>query len=267
MPGQCARAALRRFSFTMGIVLLLAGCGGEGKAKVVYQPSDRNAPAQPQRWDFDADQPGSRPQGMAVFSGEWAVRAEAGAPSGAQALCQTATAEFPALTLGDAVYTDVALTARFKPISGRTDQAAGLIARVQDRDNYYILRANALENNVNLYTYAGGKRAVLKEGQVAVPAGQWQELRLEVTGNRLRGFLNGRPVVETTDDTFRAGRVGLWTKADSVTCFDEVTVSPSTAGQTAPPASQVVTVRMVSEGDGRKFEPADLTIRRGTTVI
>ncbi len=228
MVGERAGALLRRFGPALGIVLALAGCGGGGKAKVVYQPGDRNAPAQPQRWDFDADQPGGRPQGMTVFSGEWAVRAEAGAPSGAHALCQTATAQFPALTLGDAIYTDVALTARFKPISGRTDQAAGLIARVQDRDNYYILRANALENNVNLYKYAGGKRDVLKEGQVAVPAGQWQELRLEVTGNRLRGVLNGRPVVEATDDTFTAGRVGLWTKADSVTCFDDVTVGPAT---------------------------------------
>ncbi len=203
------------------VAVVLTGCGGH-KATVTYRPADARPPTQPQRWTFDADTVGGLPPGMTVFSGSWAVRAEAGAPSPPNALCQTGTAEFPALSLSDVVYADVILTARVKPISGKTDQAAGLIARVQDRDNYYILRANALEGNVNLYKYAGGKRTALKEGTAPVPTGQWQELRLEVVGNRLRGFLGDQPVVETTDDTYKAGKVGLWTKADSVTCFDDV---------------------------------------------
>lgn len=213
--------------------LLLAGCGG--RAGTVTSTAGASAPvgaratapsttgaAGVARWSFDADPPGVPPAGAAVFDGAWAVRAEAGAPSAPNALCQTGMATFPALALGDAAYADVVLTARVKPIAGKEDQAAGLLARVRDRDNNYILRANALENNVNLYKYVGGKRAVIKEGQATVPSGQWQELRLEVTGNWLRGFLNGHVVVEATDDTFTAGKVGLWTKADSQTCFDDV---------------------------------------------
>jgi hypothetical protein len=204
------------------LALVIGGCSSSGKAGITYQPADARPPMQPQRWTFDTDPAGGLPQGAAALSGTWAVRAEAEAPSPPNALCQTGTAEFPTLVLGDAVYTDVTLTARFEPISGKTDQAAGLIARVQDEDNYYILRANALEGNVNLYKYAGGKRSTLKEGTAGVSSGRWQELRLEVAGNRLRGYLNRRLVVEATDDNYRAGKVGLWTKADSTTCFDDV---------------------------------------------
>lgn len=175
-------------------------------------------------WSFDMDAIGGVPAGAEVFSGEWAVRAEADAPSPPNVLCQSGTAQFPALALGDAVYTDLAMSARFKPISGREDQAAGLIFRIQDRDNYYILRANALENNVNFYKYAGGRRSALKESSVRVATGVWQELRVDARGGRLRGYLNGELVVEATDATYAAGKVGLWTKADSVTCFDDVSV-------------------------------------------
>jgi len=128
------------------------------------------------------------------------------------------------MSLGEAVYDNLVMSTRFKPISGRTDQAAGLIFRVQDKDNYYILRANALENNVNLYKYAGGRRSLIKERAASVPGNQWQELRVEVVGNHLSGYLDGQLVVEATDDTYPAGQVGLWTKADSVTCFDDVEV-------------------------------------------
>jgi hypothetical protein len=116
----------------------------------------------------------------------------------------------------------VTVTARFKPVSGNSDRAAGIIFRIQDKDNYYILRANALEDNVNIYKYVGGWRRVVQEGSAKVPSGTWQELRVEVKGNHIRGFLNGKLVVEATDDTFKAGKIGLWTKADSVTCFDNI---------------------------------------------
>jgi hypothetical protein len=142
-------------------------------------------------------------------------------------LCQTGTAQFPAIVLSEAVCADVVVSVRFKPISGRIDQAAGIIFRVQDKDNYYILRANALEGNVNFYKYAGGKRRRITQAQAKVLAGAWQELRVEMTDNRMRGFLNSQLVAEATDDSYPAGRIGLWTKADSVTCFDDVY---STAG-------------------------------------
>jgi hypothetical protein len=188
---------------------------------VKYQPQDQHA-APPLHLTSDTDPGGGLPAGAEVFSGTWAIRPEEGAPGPPNALCQTGTAEYPALSLGVPIYTDVVLAVRFKPISGRTDQAAGLIFRVQDQDNYYILRANALEGNVNFYKYAGGQRSSIKEGSGKVESGRWQALRAEVAGNCLRGLLNNQLVVEAIDDTYKAGQVGLWTKADSVTCFDDL---------------------------------------------
>jgi len=124
--------------------------------------------------------------------------------------------------LTDVVFTNLAFSTRFKAIAGREDRAAGLIFRAQDKDNYYIVRANALEDNVNIFIYAGGVRRQLKEGSARVPSGQWQTLRVEAVGPRIRGFLNDRLVVETTDSTYKSGKIGLWTKADSVTCFSVV---------------------------------------------
>lgn len=197
-----------------------------GQPVVKYQAGDQNVPAgQTREWTFDSGRVGGLPAGAEVFSGTWAIRAEADSPSQPNALCQTGTAAYPALCLGDSVYGDFVASIQFKPVSGRQDQAAGIIFRVQDRDNYYILRANALEENVNFYIYASGRRSRLKASSAKVASGRWQELRVEVTGNRFRGFLNGELVAETTDDAYRAGRVGLWTKADSVTCFDNVQVA------------------------------------------
>jgi hypothetical protein len=205
-------------------VLVATGCGGTPAVK--FQPGDQNVkPGETQEWSFDGDPVGGLPPGAEVFSGAWAVREESDAPSPKNVLCQTATADFPALCLSDKVYTDLTVSARFKPVSGRTDQAAGILFRIQDRDNYYILRANALEDNVNFYKYAGGRRSSIKEASVKVPSGRWHELRVEVAGNRFRGFLNGQEVVEASDDSYKAGKVGLWTKADSTTCFDDVRVT------------------------------------------
>jgi hypothetical protein len=114
------------------------------------------------------------------------------------------------------------VSTRFKPISGSIDRAAGIIFRVQDENNYYILRANALENNVDIRKYVDGIRITLKITSIEVLTGQWQELRVEVVGSQIQGFLNNELVVETSDDTFQSGKIGLWTKADSVTCFDDV---------------------------------------------
>ncbi len=205
--------------------LVLVSCQGE---QVTVK--DSAGPQGPTRqWTFDEEGGGRLPKGAYVLSGTWTVRAEAGAPSSPNAFCQTGRAEFPAVILGDDLYTNLVFSAWFKPISGREDQAAGLIFRIQDRENYYILRANALEGNVNLYKYAGGQRRLIKEGLASVRSGQWQELKLEAQANRLRGYLNNQLVVQAEDDTFQAGRVGLWTKADSVTCFDNVAVQPGAA--------------------------------------
>ena len=203
---------------------LSAGCGGTPQAR--YQAGDTNAVAgQVEEWTFDKDAAGKPPTGAEVFGGTWEVKAEPDAPSAPNVLCQSATAEFPAIRFGEKVYADLTASVRFKPVSGKDDQAAGIIFRVQDAGNYYILRANALENNVLLFRFAGGSRSSIKSGNAKVPSGRWQELKVEVEGNRFRGYLDGKLVVEATDDAYKAGGVGLWTKADSVTCFDDFRVT------------------------------------------
>jgi hypothetical protein len=186
--------------------------------------------AAPARWSFDDLASGASPTKAVVFGeplfGGWLVRAEPDAPSPPNALCQTGIAEFPSLVLGEAIYADLALATRFKPVRGRVDQAAGLIFRVQDERNYYVLRANALERNVNFYRYSGGRRSPLAEGPVDVASASWQSLRLEARGSEFRGYLDDLLVVAAADATFPAGRIGLWTKADAHTCFDDVEVRP-----------------------------------------
>ena len=205
------------------LVLLVMAAGCVSPAAVPMAAETALTPAT-RLWTFDTDPVGGLPQGAAVFSGNWSVRSEPDTLSSPNAFCQTGNAVYPALSLSDTVYTDVLVQTPFKPISGNTDRAAGIIFRIQDKNNYYIIRANALEDNVNIYKYVNGVRSLLKEETVKVLSGQWQELRVEVVGSRIRGFLNGRLVVETSEDTFKSGKVGLWTKADSVTCFDDIEV-------------------------------------------
>lgn len=223
---QVLQRRLRRVGAWPALLIVASSCFG-GQATVTYPTAPPNAG--PLSWSFEDQPAGAVPGGAEVFSGTWVVRSEADAPSKPNALCQVGNAEFPAIALTTSVYGDLTVTVRFKPISGRADQAAGIIFRVQDKDNYYILRANALEGNVNLYTYAGGRRSGIKDGSAKVASGQWQELRIQASGERLRGFLNGQLVVDANDGTYKAGRVGLLTKADSVTCFDDVVVTPGAA--------------------------------------
>jgi hypothetical protein len=207
------------------VIALLLSRWSQGEPVVKFQPDDQNVTqGQVLDWTFDSDAVGGPPHGAEVFSGNWVVQAAADAPTPPNVLCQAMTAPFAALCLSDRVYTDVAVSVRFKPISGKDDQAAGIIFRVQDRDNYYIFRANALEDNVMFFRYASGIRTILKRSSRPIRTGQWQELKVEVLGDRFRGFLDGDLVAEVSDDIYRAGKVGLWTKADSVTCFDDLVV-------------------------------------------
>jgi hypothetical protein len=135
--------------------------------------------------------------------------------------------------LADVSAADVDLSVRFRPVSGRVDQAAGLVWRYRDQDNYYIVRANALEDNVVLYKVENGKRTDLPvrgEGRTygkkaEVPSGQWSSLRVVAHGRLFEVHFNGAKLYEVEDATFsQPGKVGVWTKADSVTQFDDLTV-------------------------------------------
>ena len=174
--------------------------------------------------DFSADVAGQPPAGWtcgATGRGQprWTVETDPGAPGG-KVLRQSGSATFPWCVRRDATLTDGWVEARFKPLSGREDQAGGVVWRWKDGDNYYVARANALENNVSLYYTAGGSRRTLKYVDAPVPAGQWHTLRVEFAGTRIAVSLDGKRYIDVVDDHIAgAGSVGVWTKADSVTAF------------------------------------------------
>ena len=191
--------------------------------------------------DFTQDAVGQPPVGFEFGHtagigkpGTWVIQTDGSNKVLAQADPDSTRSRFPVAVLSDVAAADVDLSVRFKPISGRVDQAAGLVWRYQNQDNYYIVRANALEDNVVLYKVQDGQRtdlAVKGEGRTygkpaEVPAGQWSTLRVVATGSRFEVFFNGGKLYEVEDATFTgAGRVGVWTKADSVTHFDDLTVT------------------------------------------
>jgi hypothetical protein len=204
--------------------LLVAGC---------FALAGRRAAAQvlPRRYDFEEAAAGGRPPGFAfTLTGggapvRWVVLEDPSSPAGPKVLAEFSkdrtSDRFPLAILEGVEARDVALSVRFRPVSGSVDQAAGLVARLRDPRNYYIARANALEDNVRLYRVVDGRRVQFAGADVRVPRDRWQTLGMRVEGDRLAVSLDGRVVFTAADRTFAdAGRVGLWTKADSVTHFD-----------------------------------------------
>jgi len=116
-------------------------------------------------------------------------------------------------------FADLALSVQCRPESGSLDQACGLMFRVVDSDNYYITRANALEDNVRLYRVVRGDRQEIASADLRVTAGEWHTLEATARGTSLSVKWDGKPLLSATDATFAKGKVGLWTKADSVTAF------------------------------------------------
>ncbi len=187
-------------------------------------------------WDFQADAVGSAPAGFSFGRtgegrpGKWVVQLDPTAPAGDHVLAQVeqdgTDYRFPVAAADAPVLRDLRAEVRCKPLSGRVDQACGLVVRYRDPDNYYLARANALEDNVNLYRVVDGRRRQIKGWSGRVPSGTWHTLTLEARGNRLQVFWEGKPIIDATDDTFKeAGKVGVWTKADSVTSFDALSVT------------------------------------------
>lgn len=155
-------------------------------------------------------------------SPKWSVEADATAPSKPNVFKQAGSGTFPWCVKPDASFADGYVEVKFKPISGKEDQAGGVVWRWKDGDNYYVARANALENNVSLYYTQNGSRRTLKYVDAPVPRNAWHTLRVEFSGKKIRVLLNGKAYIEMEDDHISgAGAVGVWTKADSVTLFDD----------------------------------------------
>ena len=179
--------------------------------------------------NFDKADPGKPPAGWTCTqtgSGQakWAVAPDDTAPSKPHVLKQSGQATYPVCLENDSSLKDGTIEVKFKAVSGREDQAAGLIWRARDANNYYVARANALESNVTIYHTINGRRTEKKRTSMKVPANQWQTLRVDVQGTHFTVSLNGQKTLDWDDDTFKdAGKVGVWTKADSVTLFDDFT--------------------------------------------
>jgi hypothetical protein len=156
-------------------------------------------------------------------TGQWAVEEMAGAPSGAKALVQRATKNDFNVIVAPAAYGDVDVTMKFKPISGREDASGGIVFRFND-GRYYVVRANALENNFRLYSYDRGRRQ-LASASVKPPAlGQWHTVRVIAVADQIQAWLNGTRYLGHRDSRLKSGSVGLWTKADSITAFDDLVI-------------------------------------------
>jgi Domain of Unknown Function (DUF1080) len=165
----------------------------------------------------------SRPwEGWETVSGQWGTEEVAGGAWGGKALVQRATDnEFNIIVAPGGPFDDVIVSVRFKPISGREDASGGIVFRFSE-GRYYVIRANALEDNFRLYYYDHGRR-MLTTAAVKPPAlGQWHTLQISAKRDRLQGWLNDRKLIDHQDTRFTVGRIGLWTKADSITAFDNL---------------------------------------------
>jgi len=176
---------------------------------------------------FDKDQTGAAPAGWICGvtgrgSPKWTIEADPTAPSKPNVLKQSGQGTFPWCARQGVVLADGFVEVKFKPLQGREDQAGGVMWRWKDGDNYYIARANALENNLSLYHTTRGSRRTIRYVDAPVSVNTWHTLRVEFAGKRIKVILDGRQYIDLEDDHITgSGAVGVWTKADSVTVFDD----------------------------------------------
>ena len=177
--------------------------------------------------NFDDATPGAAPPGWTATKtgkgeAKWTIEKDNTAPSKPNVLKQSGQATYPVCLKNDTSVKDGFVEVKFKPISGKEDQAGGVVWRAKDSDNYYIARANALEDNVTIYHTVKGKRTEKKRTSMKVASGKWHTLRADFSGNHFTVMFDGKKAIEWNDSTFtEAGMVGVWTKADSVTLFDD----------------------------------------------
>lgn len=189
----------------------------------------------PARWTFDDGKPDAQPPAFGFARtgsgavGKWVIKAVGDAPSGKHVLAQIdadkTSNRFPIAVADAPALADLALSVKCKPVSGKVDQACGLVLRYQDANNYYVTRANPLEGNIRFYYVKDGTRRELASWSGKVTANAWHDYRVEAKGDRFVVTFDGTKVLDVKDATFaKPGKVGLWTKADSVTYFDDLAV-------------------------------------------
>lgn len=187
-----------------------------------------------QAFTFDADPVDSPPAGFEFArtghgaEGKWIVRADKDKPINHVVVQESADRtdyRFPLAIVKEGTYKDVTLSVRARPVSGEVDQGFGIVWRYRDADNYYITRCNADEDNCTIYHTVAGRRRAFQNKPIKVAKNTWHTLKVDAAGRHFAVWLDGTKVLDATDDTFKeAGRVGLWTKADSVIQFDDFSI-------------------------------------------
>jgi hypothetical protein len=180
--------------------------------------------------NFDNSEEGKLPKGFTqTATGKaqqlnWKVVSD----NGNKVVVQSAKNEgdyFNLLVLDKPIYQNLTLTVKIKAIAGDEDQGGGLVWRYIDNNNYYVARCNPLENNFRFYHVVKGNRIELKSVDCTIKTGEWFTMTIEMNGNKISCSLNGNKMIEATDDTFKgAERVGLWTKADAQSYFNDLTI-------------------------------------------
>ena len=218
--------------------MLVISCGGtqkpEKKEIVSEHINVMGNEAKEVVFNFDEEAEGSLPKGWSSAKtgkgglGKWRMVKDDSAPSKPNVLAQVSKENlgyhFSIAIADETQYADVEIGLLFKAVDGQEDQGGGSVWRYADADNYYICRANPLEGNFRVYKVVDGDRRQLQSVKLTIPSNQWHSLKIKNTGNRIQCWLNGKLYLDVEDDTFQAGKVGLWTKADAVTYFDDVVV-------------------------------------------
>ncbi len=218
-------------------------------------------------WNFDHDASGSGPSGFTSTLtghgaiGHWEVRSDPTAPSPPNVLAQTSQDKtdyrFPLAIVEGTSYKALSLSVKFKAISGSVDQGAGLVFRLKDKDNYYVVRANALEDNLRLYRVVNGRRGQFGGSNFKVTPQVWHEIKVEARGDEFKCYYDGQLRITAKDTTFKeAGRIGLWTKADSVIYFDDLAVTDLAASGAAHAEGKLLAQKLVDELAGKHPELA-----------
>jgi len=178
-------------------------------------------------WTFDSETVGVVPDGFAVAQGQWAVVADSDAPSKPNALAQTAKnsgSKFNIILNKGIAAQDLDLSVKMKAIAGGEDQGGGLVWRARDASNYYIARYNPLEDNYRVYKVVDGRRSELRSATIKHTDG-WHTLRIEMIGDHIQCYYDGQKKLDVKDSTFKeGGQIGLWSKADAQSHFDDLTL-------------------------------------------
>jgi hypothetical protein len=211
---------MRALLFT--VALAAAGC--QDPVPTMFTTGGADLPAEAgktYRWTFDDAPAGAPPAGLINVLGVWTVAAD----EGTQVLRQSGEfgdPDFPRIVVSDLTFQDHTVRVRCRLESGGTDRACGLMFRLVDSENYYITRANALEDNVRLYRVVDGDRQQIASAGASIGSGVWHTLEATARGDQLTVTWDGKLTITRTDTTFQRGKIGLWTKADAVTAFDDV---------------------------------------------